>query len=201
MKRKEMMLGAALVLGVTLSSCSKISDDFQITGSGQGLLSLTLGAQAEFPEKRTTNRVVSETTFENTDNYTVVVTDRDGVEKLRCKGSELSSKMPLILNMGAYNVQAFYGVEHNASRDNFYVFGEVQGNIKAEQKEEIEVVCTPTCGRIVVNFDANMKNFFSDYKVEFGGTQALGSETIEWLKDDTEPVSYTHLTLPTMAVV
>lgn len=185
-EKMKKMLGTACVLGAMLASCSQ-NPDITNPVEGQGLLSLTLGAQAEFPEGRPTNRVVSETTYGNTDNYTVIVTDRDGIEKLRCKGSELSTRMPLILSMGSYRVQAYYGVEYDASRDGFYVYGEAQGNIKAGQKEAVEVVCTPTCGRITVNFDSNMKNYFSDYKVTFKGTEALGSKTIEWLKGDTEP--------------
>lgn len=186
MKEMKKMLGAACVLGAMLASCSQ-TPDIDNPVEGQGLLSLTLGTQTEFSEERPLNRAVSETAFANTDNYTVIVTDRDGIEKLRCKGSELSTRMPLILSMGGYRVQAYYGVEYDASRDGFYVFGEAQGNIKAGQKEAVEVVCTPTCGRITVNFDSNMKNYFSDYKVTFKGTEALGSKPIEWLKGDTEP--------------
>ena len=182
MKKTKKLFGLLLMLGAGLSSCSKITDfEYQ---EGQGLLSLTLGAaKADFAS----TRAVVESTYSNTDNYTVVVTDKDGVEKLRCKGSEVPSNIPLVMTQGSYKVKAYYGNELDASRDEFFVYGEAIGNIKAEQEEEVEVVCTPTCGRITVSFDKTMSNYFSEYKVEFSGTEALGSKKIEWMKDDTDP--------------
>ena len=183
MKRKKMMFGIVFVLGIIQSSCSKVTDFEYQDESKQGTLALKLGANANFAG----TRAVDESVFGNVDNYTVVVTDKDGAEKMNCKGYEIASKMPLTLNIGSYSIKAYYGTEHPASRNGFYVYGELQGTIKANQKEEAQVVCTPTCGRIKVEFDANMANYYSDYNVTFTGTEALGSETISWLKSDTEP--------------
>lgn len=190
MKRKKMRLGVALVLGAMLGACTQISDfenpvekeQGQEQMQGQGLLSLSLYGGADF-----TTRALQESSYKNVDNYTVVVVDKDGVEKMNCKGSEVASKMPLTMSIGSYAVKAFYGTELPASRDAFYVYGEVKGSIKADQEESVNVVCTPTCGRITVNFDDAMSTYYSDYYVTFTGTQALGTETISWLKSDSEP--------------
>lgn len=183
MKKMEKMLGAAFVFGAMLASCSQNTDFVGQTEEGEGQLFLTLDADAGF----TKTRALSEASYENTDNYTVVVTDKDGIEKVRCMGAELSSKMPLTLSLGSYSVQAFYGKEHAYSRDKFYVFGEVKGSIKADKKETVEVVCEPTCGRIKVEFDKNMATYYNDYSVSFTGTEAVGTGCFEWKKNDTEP--------------
>ncbi len=179
----EKMLGAAFVFGAMLASCSQNTDFVGQTEEGEGQLFLTLGADAGFAN----TRAVEESSYKNVDDYTVVVIDNYGVEMMNCKGSEMASRMPLILNVGDYTVKAFYGVEAPASRDNFYVYGEAQGYILPDEEETVSVMCTPTCGRIRVAFDESMATYFSDYKVTFSGTKALRSESIAWLKDDTEP--------------
>lgn len=183
MKRKKEVLGLLLMLGVSLSSCNRVADlEYPQVEEGQGLLSLTLGTTADFA-----TRAVTEADYVSTDNYTVVVTDKDGVEKMNCSGSEVADNMPLFLSVGSYTVKAFYGKEHPASRDEFYVFGETCGTIKADQQEPVEVMCTPTCGRITVNFDKSMADYYSSYDVKFSGTKALEGKTIDWKKNDTEP--------------
>lgn len=182
MKKTSWMLGAVLSLGLLLTSCSQDSG-FNQAESQQGQLSLTLHASADFKE----TRAVNEDSYKNVGNYTVVVLDANNVEKLNCKGYEVASKMPLTMSIGSYTVKAFYGTESAASRNDFYVLGVEQGSIKAEQKENVVVKCTPTCGRIRVNYDSEMATYFDNYEVTFTGTEALGENTISWLKDDTEP--------------
>lgn len=188
MKKTKMRFGAVLIIGTMLGACTQITDfenpteKEQELGQGQGMLSLSLYGGADF-----TTRALQESSYKNTDNYTVIVTDKDGVEKMNCKGSEVASQMPLTMSIGSYEIKAFYGTEHSASRDAFYVYGEQKGSIKADQEESVNVVCTPTCGRIAVNFDEAMPTFYSDYYVTFSGTEALGAETISWLKGDSEP--------------
>ena len=189
MKRKGIML-STIILGTMIGACSQISD-FEQPGnqqettesSGKGLLTLNLRANGDFAPTRS----LSESDYKNTDNYTVIVKDKDGVEKINCKGSDIASYMPLTMTLGSYEVMAFYGTEAAASRDAFYVYGEVKGTIKADEDENVNVVCTPTCGRIAVNFDDEMSTYYNDYRVTFTGTQALGAETISWLKNDSEP--------------
>lgn len=182
MKGMMKMLASWLVAGVVCCSCDKGTELEPQNEEKQGVLLLTLGTKADF-----TTRAVVENDYVNTDNYTVVVTDKDGVEKMNCSGSEVSSKMPLIMSVGSYTVKAYYGKEHPASRDEFYVFGETHGTIKADQQEAVEVVCAPTCGRIMVNFDKQLSTYYSNYMVTFKGTKALGGESIEWKKNDAEP--------------
>lgn len=183
-KQSKLILGLALILTTSLFSCSQDADLEGQSEIGQGQLMLSLDSNTDFIDA---TRAVVESNYENVDNYTVVVVDKSGNEKLNCKGSEIKSKMPLTMGIGGFTVKAFYGKEEAASRDNFYVLGEYSGTIKAEQKENITVTCTPTCGRITVNFGEDMATYFADFNVTFTGTEALGSKTIAWLKDDTEP--------------
>lgn len=183
MKKTTWMLGAMAILGLTFASCSQDPAEGSGVDGKQGVLMLSLNGKTNFVKTRALN----ESSYNNTDNYTVVVTDKDGRERLNCKGSEVASKMPLTMDIGGYTVKAFYGRETAASRDEFYVEGVKSGTIKADQREDIEVVCTPTCGRIMVNFNEEMATYFSDYTVSFSGTEALGSETLAWLKNDVEP--------------
>lgn len=183
-KQSKLMLGLALILATSLFSCSQNADLEEQSGFGQGQLMLSLNSNTNFTDA---TRAVVESSYENVDNYTVVVLDKDGNEKLNCKGSEINSKMPLTMAIGSFTIKAFYGKEEAASRDHFYVLGEYSGTIKSEQKEKVPVTCTPTCGRITVNFGEDMATYFADYNVTFTGTEALGSNTIAWLKDDTEP--------------
>ena len=185
MMKKKMMFGASLLVGAMMASCSEIFDFDRSTDKGnQGLLTLSLSTDANF---KGTTRAVVEEPYKNVDNYTVVVTDKDGVEKMNCKGFEVASKMPLTLNLGSYHVQAFYGVEKAYSRDTFYVYGEAYGTLLEYEEETVDIVCTPTCGRISVNFDNSMAEYYSDYNVTFSGTEAMRTESISWLKDDKEP--------------
>lgn len=178
---KKNVLGLLLMLGIVLSSCSRVTDFGNTETEGeQGLLSFTLTAETNFAR----TRAVMESSYENVGDYTVVVIDNYGVERMNCKASEVA---PLTLNVGDYTVKAFYGVEEAASRDTFFVYGEAKGYILPDEEEVVEVECTPTCGRIRVEFDEKMDTFFHDYKVTFTGTKALRSEAISWLKGETEP--------------
>ena len=185
MNRKKLL--CSMALGAILVSCNQITDferfvEKEQAQQGQGLLSLSLYGGTDF-----TTRALQESSYKNVDNYTVIVVDKDGLEMMNCKGSEVASRMPLTMSIGSYAIRAFYGTELPASRDAFYVYGEQKGSIKADQQENVNLVCTPTCGRITVNFDDVMSTYYSDYNVTFAGTQALGTETISWLKDDSEP--------------
>lgn len=186
MNTKKWIMGIALCTGVFLASCTSDEGLDTPAKSEQGQLTLKLSSGAEFQEENT--RAVNLDTYKNTDNYTVKVYDKDNVERLSCKGSELAQNMPLTLSIGSYKVVASYGKEHDASRNEIYVEGTAAGTVKAGNKnEQVNVTCIPTCGRISVNFESEMANYFSDYNVEFKGTKALGTKTIAWAKSDTEP--------------
>ena len=182
MRKQTGLLGVMLVVGNMLLSCSQNTGLGDSAEYGQGELTVALKANARFNE-----RGAAESAYENTDNYTIVVTDKDGVKKMECKGSEVRYQMPLPLSMGSYKVQAYYGTEHDASRDEFFVYGEAEGTIEPGVAESVSLTCVPTCGRITVNFGDLMDTFFSDYRVTFSGTEALGTKTIAWEKGDTRP--------------
>ena len=80
--------------------------------------------------------------------------------------------------VGGYTVEAFYGNESEASRNDFYVYGKEEGTIKADGKENVNVVCAPTCGRITVDFEEGMSTYFADYNVVFTGTEALAAKPL-----------------------
>ena len=179
-----MLFGAALVVGALMASCSQNTDFVGQTKDGEGLLTLSLSSDANF---KGSTRAVSESSYKVVDNYTVVVTDKDGVERLRCYGSEVNSRLPLTLPLGSCLVEAFYGTEKAYSRDAFYVYGKDIRTVTEDKTTSAEVVCTPTCGRIAVNFSSEMSKYYSDYNVTFSGTEAMGEESIVWAKNDTEP--------------
>lgn len=185
MKTNKWMAGMVMCAGLSLAACTSMDEGLSgPAGTGEGQLMISLASGTNFTEE---TRAVNESNYKNTDNYTVVVIDANNIEKLNCLGSEVASKMPLTMPIGSYTVKAFYGTESHASRNNFYVYGESKGNIGADKEEPVEITCIPTCGRITVNFHEDMSSFFSDYKVTFEGTEALGETDIDWEKDDTEP--------------
>ena len=183
MKKMKWILSAVCFVGLSLASCNQDPEQTILSESGYGQLSLTLGAEANFVQ----TRAVVENSYKDVNNYNVVVMDKDGNVRMNCKGSEIASKMPLTLPIGGYTVEASYGKEQPVSRDNFYVFGKAEGSIKANKTEAVTLTCTPTCGRITVNFDSEMSKYFSNYNVEFFGTKALGDNRFSWEKADKEP--------------
>ena len=173
-----------LCAGFGFSACTSDEGLNNPTEAGHGQLTLNLLSGTSFKEE---TRALDEASFSNTDNYTVVVKDKDGYVKMDCKGSEIASKMPITLPIGSCTVKAYYGTEAPASRNSFYVLGEWNGSIKGDQRESITLTCEPTCGRIKVDFDADMTTYYSDYDVTFSGTKALGNGTFAWSKNDNDP--------------
>ena len=192
MKKTRCMFGLALSLGVLFASCSQSLEVEDQLGSEQGRLNVTLKSGTEL---FVGTRALNEASYANTDNYTVIVTNKDGQEVVNCSGSELANYMPLTMPIGSYVVKAFYGEELAASRDRFYVYGEEMGSIKAEQEEPVVLTCAPTCGRITVNFAEEMATFYSNYNVVFSGTKAITDHElkydspgfVKWNKDDKAP--------------
>lgn len=182
MKKKQMVHVVGLLLGMTFVSCSQ-SPESELTQNGQGKLTLILDANTDF----ISTRAVNEDSYKNVSEYNVLLLDESGNVKLECKGSELSTNTPMTLNNGTYFLKAFYGKEENYSREGFYVYGEKAVHIVAEENISETLTCTPTCGKISVNFDQEMANYFSDYSVSFKGTKAMGADSIQWLKADADP--------------
>ena len=183
MNKKQMLYVLGMLFGMTFVSCSQGPDYEPTTQNGQGRLILTLSANADFLK----TRAVTEESYKNTSEYNVLLLDESGNVKLECKGSELSTNTPMTLNNGTYILKAYYGKEEKYSRNDFYVYGEKTLHIVAEDEISETLTCTPTCGKISVNFDKDMAEYFTDYTVSFSGTKAMGTESIQWLKADTEP--------------
>ena len=189
MKTRQTIL--LMTLGVALTTAC-VSEDYELapgkteaTSAQKGKLNVTLNAEARFDNA---TRAVNETAYRNTNNYTVqLINSADQSVLVECKGSELSNNLPKELEIGSYEVKAFYGTESDASRNDFRVEGSKSFTIAAEQTTSVNVDCAPTCGKISVAFDAEMATYYDDYSVTFGGTTALGTKTIAWAKADTEP--------------
>lgn len=196
MKQKQLIFCMGLSAMTLFASCLSERDfDFKPTGgtneqnptentTEQGFLNLQLNAATSFDQ----TRALSENDFTNTQNYDVKIinTANDNVI-LECKASQLSSNLPKKVDIGSYRVEASYGTERDASRSEFYMFGETTATVKAKEEKTVNVNCTPTCGKISVVFDAAMATYYTEYNVSFGGTKKLGTKTIAWSKTDTEP--------------
>lgn len=179
MMRKHLFstLLAALTVGLSLASCSQ--DKESTIGTGNGTLSLSLRSNRGF------TRALSEADYTQTQDYTVNIADMDGKTVAGpYKGSELPNS--IVLPCGSYTISAFYGKEHNASRDEFLSKGEETIYLGSGEEKGVNLTCSPTCGKCVVKFDSEMATYYEDYYVEYT-TQALGSSPVKWAKEDSEP--------------
>ena len=188
MKQKHLIFCMSLCAMPLFSSCFSNEHDFDLDPVGdskeKGSLVLNLSAATNFDQTRSLN----ENDYKNTQNYNVKVINVSNENViLECKASELSSNLPKKVDIGSYRVEAYYGNERDASRSDFYMFGEAVATIKAKEQKTISVNCTPTCGKVSVAFDSQMATYYSDYNVTFGGTKKLGAKTFPWSKSDTEP--------------
>lgn len=177
MKSKFLLTIASVAL--LASSCNSKME----TESGKGTLILSLSNSPCFEE----TKALSENMYRNTDYYDVVVTNANGKEMLKCKGGELSIKTPKELDMGTYKVIASYGHEFDASRDDFYVEGLATIVMQPKEQRNVEIICEPTCGKVSANFDSAMDTYYSEYSVEYGGTEALGTKKVVFAKGETAP--------------
>lgn len=169
------------IASVALLACSCSSK--MERGTGKGTLFLSLSNSPCFDE----TKAVNENLYSNTDYYDVIITSSTGKEVLKCKGGELSSNTPKELDMGTYKIIASYGTDADASRDGFYVEGQASVVLQPKEERTVQITCTPTCGKVSVNFSSDMAEYYSDYYVEYGGTEALGSKTVKFGKGETDP--------------
>lgn len=188
MKVKKILI--CMTVGVMPMLCSCFSDEQDVNikpaqETEYGSVSFELGADAKFEG---ITRSLSEDTYKSTANYDVklVNTSNENV-LLECKYSEIDNQLPKKLEIGSYRIEATYGKEHAFSRDEFLMTGSTVFTIKANKEEQVNVDCAPTCGKLSVAFDAQMATYFDDYSVTYSGTEAMGTSTCTWAKDDTEP--------------
>ena len=187
MKITPLVLVLGTAMPFALASCSS-EREFDLTpagGKSQGSLILNLEAKAGFESQ---TRAVNEASYKNTANYNVkIINESNDNILVDCKASELSTYLPKTVDIGTYTIQATYGKEQAASRDQFYMYGTSTVRVNAKEEKTVNVTCSPTCGKVSVLFDSEMATYYEDYNVTFGGTQALGSNTFAWAKADTEP--------------
>lgn len=158
--------------------CLSCSSDVK-ENNGYGYVSLDVAANSSF------SRSVTESDYENVNNYNVRILNADGIEEYNFIYSEKPEEIKL--SNGGYTLEAYMGEEKDASRDGFYVYGKKTFNIQGDAVS-VSVDCKPTCAKTIVKFDPEMDTYFSDYYVSYE-TEALvksGASAI-WAKDDTEP--------------
>ena len=186
MKQKQVIFCMGLSAIALFASCNEREIDLNPNGgsSEQGTLILNLNASTDFDQ----TRALDESTYRNTQNYDVrVINAANENVILECKASQLSANLPKKVDIGSYRVEASYGTEKDASRNEFFMYGEAVTTVKSKEEKAITVNCTPTCGRVSVVFASDMSTYYTDYNVTFGGTKKLGAKTISWAKTDTEP--------------
>ena len=186
MNQKQLIFCMGLSAIALFASCNERELDLNPSGGSkeQGTLILNLNASTDFEQ----TRALAEADYRNTQNYDVrVINVANENVILECKASQLSSNLPMTVEMGSYRVVASYGTEKDASRNEFYMYGETVATVKSKEEKDITVNCSPTCGKVSVAFAGDMSTYYSDYSVSFGGTKKLGTKTISWSKTDTEP--------------
>lgn len=186
MKQKQLIFCMGLSAIALFASCNEREIDLNPNGgsSEQGTLILNLNASTDFDQ----TRALDESTYRNTQNYDVRVVNASNENViLECKASQLSANLPKKVDIGSYRVEASYGTEKDASRNEFFMYGEAVTTVKSKEEKAITVDCTPTCGKVSVVFASDMSTYYTDYNVTFGGTKKLGAKTISWAKNDTEP--------------
>lgn len=186
MKHTHILVCMGLGALTLFASCNEREMDLNpdSASKGQGTLILNLNASTDFGQ----TRAVNEDNYRNTDNYNVRLINASNENViLECKASELSSNLPKTVEIGSYRIEASYGTEKDASRDEFFMYGDATVTVKSKEEKAVTVNCTPTCGKISVAFDSSMNTYYDDYNVTFSGTQKLGKNKIDWKKNDTEP--------------
>lgn len=189
MKSEILKFSLIVAASISVTSCLSEEQDF---GQKQdaavfGYVNIDLSSSSVFKACNPSTRSVVESEYENTANYLVEVKDKDGKTVENCKYSELTSKMPLKIPIGACTINASFGNEQAASRDGFYMFGSNTVNIESDGKVAVNVDCKPTCGKIAVVYDESMADYFDSYTTEFSGTEKLGNSKFSWNQTDVDP--------------
>lgn len=183
-KLRQFLGGLICALGGwLLTACSSDEDSLQIP-EGKGYVKLNLTADAGFQTK-----AVDESDYTKLENYTVqILKDGNVVNGMEWNYNEIPDEKLIELTNGDYVLKAFYGEVYDvpSSRDGIYMEGIKNFNVNGDQ-QNLTVECKPVQAKIQVNFDAKMKDYFSDYYVTFE-TEALGNNKALWGKDDTSPL-------------
>ena len=175
MNIRNFIMGTAVFLGLT--ACSSGQDPTVEDGTGN--ISLGVTTSTAF------SRAVTESNYSNVNNYTVQILDDEGKQVQEFQYDEKPEN--ITLRNGSYTLKAFYGTEHEASRNEFYVEGNTPFSVAGDEKK-VTVDCYPTCGKVAATFASNMDESFSDYSIVYK-TKALttAGKTAVWAKGDKEP--------------
>lgn len=173
---------AYLFLGcVLMTSCQ--GEDLVSFSKGKGTISLDLSANANFNVE---TKAVDETEYSKIDEYTVQIL-KSGESNVLQSFKYKDKPASITLDNGAYTMKAFYGSDTEAaSRTGFYVEGSTVFNVQGETDKAVSLSCTPTYGKVKVEF-SKMDTYFSDYYVVYSTTALGSSKTATWAKADTEP--------------
>ena len=187
-KMKFTSWGMACLLGGCLSlvSCQQEELGGVPVAKGTGTITLELNAQPGFASSSKT-KAVDEAAYTKVGDYTVEIRKDDESGSIVKSGlaKELTASSSE-LGRGSYFLKAYMGEEKVSSRDVFYSVGSDYVSVLDENEKKVSLTCEPTCAKFVVNFDENMKTYFSDYYVIYS-TAALGNNTVTWAKNDTAP--------------
>ena len=176
---RKVLVSCLIVMALIVASCS--SEENAILPGGKGTVNLNMTVGADFGVANT--RAVDLSQYQNKDNYTLQIFKSDNLNiPVESFTYAMMPMMPLTLDNGTYVLKAFYGVEHNSSRDEFLVTGSQTFSVNSND-QSVKAVCRPTCAKVQVNFDTDMAKYFSDYFVVFSPT----SGDVVWAKDDTNP--------------
>ncbi len=173
------------IIGVSLIAASCSSNEEIASNEGKGSIQLSVKTDATFNAAAT--RAVNEESYKDVNKYQIQILNstNNQVVKEYASYGEIPDKIEL--QNGSYTLKAFYGTDNSASRSGFYVEGTSSFSIQGEAKS-VTVACVPVCGKVAVQFDPTMGQYFSDYSVVYE-TKALKSEakTAVWTKTDIEP--------------
>ncbi len=192
MKTKSIFLGmlmsSAFLLTTSCLSEPKDLEPMPVAETKKGKFTLDLQTGVDFV---IATRAVDERSYQNTDNYTVEITDSRGNSAFSGTFATLKTRLPLELDLGSYNISAAYGTEYPASQNGFKVVGSntftILSSNTSTNPATTTVNCTPTAGKVIVEFNNAMATYYDTYSVEFSGTAALGTSKFIWSKAETNP--------------
>ena len=176
--------------GWMLTACSS-EEEAALTAEGKGLVRIGLSADTGFS---TQTKAVDESSYledHPISDYTVqILKGGTLVTGMEWKYSEIPDGL-IELSNGTYTIVAFDGEEYNedaSTRSGIYMYGETDFKVESNQVAEQTVRCTPACGKLIVNFDEKMADYFNDYSIQFKTKAAGEGGSLGWTKKDTEPL-------------
>ena len=183
-------MASAVAGGLLLCACSA-EEDAPLAADGKGFVKIGLSADTGFS---TQTKAVDENSYlENhpISDYTVqILKGGTLVTGMEWKYSEIPDGL-IELSNGTYTIVAFDGEEYNedaSTRSGIYMYGETDFDVESNQVAEQTVRCTPACGKLIVNFDEKMADYFNDYSIHFNTKAAGEGGFLAWKKTDTEPL-------------